>query len=110
MKDDKPAEQIANTVQEEAMENLRHEYKGILKKLTSFKEMAHFDPKEKRYYNINSNTLTLGEIPTLITDYNQLCNLHKDMCKKIEEVIQLAEDKLSNKQQEKRLWGIFKFS
>lgn len=95
---------------EESIESLKESYREIIKKLSSLKDPAPFDPKTKKFYNVNPNSLTIGDIHDLVAEYNQMCNQHRELCRKIDEINQLVDEKLNKgKQQERKILGIFKF-
>ncbi len=95
---------------EETVESLRESYKEIIKRLSHLKEPTPFDPKSKKFYNVNPNSLTIGDIHDLVAEYNQMCNQHREQCRKIDEINHIVDDKLNKgKQQERKILGIFKF-
>jgi len=97
-------------IAEDIAESIHNNYKDVIKKVQDLKEHAHFDPKAKKFYNKNPKELTIGEIDTLMTEYNNMCNLHREISRKLEELNNLVEEKINpTKKQEKSLLGIFKF-
>jgi hypothetical protein len=97
--------------EQESVEAVKESYKDIIKRLSYLKEStANFDPKSKKFYNVNPNSLTIGDIHDLVAEFNQMCNMHRELCRKVDEINQIADEKLNKgKQQERKILGIFKF-
>jgi len=97
-------------IAEDIAETMHENYKDLMRKIQEMKEFTDFDIKTKKYYNKNPKELYVGEIDNLIVEYNAMCNLHRDVCKKIEELNHLVEEKLNpNRKQERSLLAFFKF-
>lgn len=96
---------------EESAEAVKESYREIIKKLSYLKDStSNFDPKSKKFYNVNPNSLTIGDIHDLVAEYNQMCNLHRELCRKVDEINQIVDEKITKgKQQERKILGIFKF-
>lgn len=98
------------SIAESIAETMHENYKDLMKKIQEMKEFTDFDIKSKKYYNKNPKELYVGEIENLVVEYNAMCNLHRDVCKKIEEINQLVEEKINpSKKQERSLLGFFRF-
>ena len=98
-------------IAEDIAESIQENYKEILKKVEGLREYGNFDPKSKKYYNKNPSELTIGEIDGLVGDYNAMCNLHREMSRKIEELNNLVDEKINpKKKQEKSFLKLFKLA
>lgn len=98
-------------IAEDIAESIQENYKEILKKVEGLREYGNFDPKSKKYYNKNPSELTIGEIDGLVGDYNAMCNLHREVCRKIEELNNLVDEKINpKKKQEKSFLKLFKLA
>jgi len=98
-------------IAEDIAESMQENYKEILKKMQELKEFGNFDPKSQKYYNKNPRDLTIGEIDGLVGDFNSMCNLHREVSRKIEELNNLVEEKINpKKKQERSLFKLFKLT
>jgi len=86
--------------------------KEIIKKFSQLKNFTTFDPKNQRFYGIESDKLLIKDVNELLEDYKKLCNQHLDLCKKVEEIRNVIEEKSNQntKPNSKKLWNLFKFS
>jgi len=97
-------------IAEDMAETIHENYKDLMKKIQELKEFTDFDIKSKKYYNKNPRELYIGEIDNLVVEYNAMCNLHRDVCRKIGEINQLVDEKIHpGKRQEKSVFTFFKF-
>ena len=97
-------------ITEDIAESIQENYKDVIKRLQDLKQYAGFDPKSKKYYNKNPGDLTIGEIDAVMADYNNMCNTHREISRKLEEINQVIEDKInpSKKQEGSTLLRLFR--
>ena len=71
----------------------------------------NFDPKKQRFYAAETGKLMIKEIGELLDGYKKLCHNHNEICKKIEEINKIIDQKTLNEDQKnsKGFWNIFKF-
>jgi len=85
--------------------------KDVSKKLNSVKDSLSFDPKKQKFYQAETGKLMIKEIDELLEDYKKLVNQHAEMCKKVEEINKVIEEKPGSgaRKNGKKLWNLFKF-
>ena len=85
--------------------------KDINKKLFQVKDLMNFDPKKQKFYAAETGKLLIKEIDELLDDYKRLCNIHSEMCKKVEDINKVIEEKTQNEKKKnfKGIWKMFKF-